>query len=111
MALPSTGQTLLSLPTPDLSRGVKIDTVKCELRLPDVREVELLSPCKETYLKRLKRKCSKPHLQRLLGKLNWAARVVRGGCMFLRRLIALANSVKLPHDRVYLNLSARADLL
>ena len=51
------------------------------------------------------------YLQRLLGKLNWAARVVRGGCMFLRRLIALANSVKLPHDRVFLNLSARADLL
>ena len=88
--------------------GVEIDTVKCELRLPDDRVAELLSLCKETNLKR---KCSKLHLQRLLGKLNWAARVVRGGRIFLRRLITLANSVKRPHHRVYLNLDARADLL
>ena len=66
---------------------VEIDTVKCELRLPDDRVTELLSLCKTTILKR---KCSKLHLQRLLGKLNWAARVVRGGRSFLRRLITLA---------------------
>ena len=58
-----------------------------------------------------KRKCTKLHLQRLLGKLNWAARVVRGGRTFLRRLITLANSVKRPYHRVYLNLDARADLM
>ena len=88
--------------------GIEIDTVQCELRLPDDRVTELLSLCKTTILKR---KCSKLHLQRLLGKLNWAARVVRGGRSFLRRLITLANSVKRPHHRIYLNLSARADLL
>ena len=68
--------------------GVEIDTVKCELRLPDDRMTELLSLCKATNLKR---RCSKLHLQRLLGKLNWAARVVRGGRIFLRLLITLAN--------------------
>ena len=88
--------------------GVEIDTVKCELRLPDDRVTELLSLCKATILKR---KCSELHLQRLLGKLNWAAPVVRGGRIFLRRLITLANSVKRPHHRVYLNLRARADTL
>ena len=88
--------------------GVEIDTLKCELHLPHDRVAELLSLCKETTLKR---KCSKLHLQRLLGKLNWAARVVQGGRIFLRRLITLANSVKRPHHRIYLNLSARADLL
>ena len=88
--------------------GVEMDTVKCELRLPNDRVSELLSLCKETILRR---KCSKRQLQRLLGKLNWAARVVRGGRIFLRRLITLANSVKHSYHRVYLNLSARADLL
>ena len=87
--------------------GVEINTVKYELRLPVDRVAEW-SLCKETNLKR---KCSKLYLQRLLGKLNWVARVVRGGRIFLRRLITLANSVKRPHHRVYLNLSARADLL
>ena len=69
---------------------------------------ELLSFCKETNLKH---KCPKLHLQRLLGKLNWAARVVRGGSIFLRRLVTLANSIKHPHHHVYLNLDAGADLL
>lgn len=41
-----------------------------------------------------KRKCTKLHLQRLLGKLYWAARVVRGDRTFLRRHITLANLVK-----------------
>ena len=88
--------------------GVEINTFECELPLPDDRVAELLSLCKETNLKR---KCSKLCLQRLLGKLNWAGRVVRGRRIFLRRLITLANSVKRPHHCIYLNLSARADLL
>ena len=87
---------------------VEIDTVKCKLRLPDDHVTELLSLCKATILKC---KCSKLHLQRLLGKLNWATRVVQGGRIFLRCLITLANSVKRPHHLVYLNASARADLL
>jgi len=55
--------------------GVEIDTVKRELRLPEDRVSELLFVLKETSSKR---KCSKLHLQRLIGKLSWAARVVRG---------------------------------
>ena len=81
--------------------GVETNTVKCELRLPDDRVAELLSLCKEINLKR---KCSKLYLQRLLGKLNWAARVVRGGRILLKRLNTLANSVKRPHHRVCSNL-------
>ena len=64
--------------------GVEIDTVKCELRLPDDRVAELLSLCKETNCKEtnLKRKHSKLHLQRLLRKLNWAECVVRPSRLF-----------------------------
>lgn len=88
--------------------GVEIDTVRRALRLSEDRVSELLSLLKETSSKR---KCSKLQLQRLLGKVNWAARVVRGGRTVFRRLITLANSVKRLHLRFYLNLHARADLL
>ena len=88
--------------------GIEIDTVQCEPHLSEDRVSELLSLLKGTSSKR---KGTKLHLQRLLGKLNWAARVVRGGRTFLRRLITLANSVKCPYHRVYLNLDARADLM
>ena len=71
--------------------GVEIDTVQCELRLSEDRVSELLSLLKGTSSKR---KCTKLYLQRLLGKLYWAARVVRGDRTFLRRHITLANSVK-----------------
>ena len=55
--------------------GVEIDTVQFELRLADDRVSEL-SLLKVTSSKRI---CTKLHLQRHLGKLNLAARVVRGG--------------------------------
>ena len=58
--------------------GVEIDTVQFELRLSDDRVTEL-SLLKVTSSKRI---YTKLHLQRLLGKLNSAARVVRGGAHF-----------------------------
>ena len=60
--------------------GVEIDTFQFELRLSDdlVSDHEL-SLLKVTSSKRI---CTKPHLQRLLGELNLAARVVRGGAHF-----------------------------
>ena len=74
--------------------GVEIDTVQFELRLSDDRVSEL-SLLKVTCSKCI---CTKLHLQRLLGKLNLAARE------FLRRLITLANSVKCPYRHLYLNI-------
>ena len=58
--------------------GVEIDTVQFELRLSDDR-VSVLSLLKVTSSKRI---CTKLHLQRLLGKLNSAASVVRGVAHF-----------------------------
>ena len=79
---------------------VEIDTVQFELRLLDdrVSELSLLE------VPSSKRICTKLHLQRLLRKLNLAARVVPRGRAFLRRLITLANSVKCPYHRLYLNM-------
>ena len=58
--------------------GFEIDTVQFELRLSDDRVSEL-SLLKVTSSKRI---FTKLHLQRLLCKLNLAARVVRGGAHF-----------------------------
>jgi hypothetical protein len=58
---------------------------------------------------RLKR-VKKIQLQQLIGKLNWAARAVRGGRTFLRRLIDLSNSVKRKHHYIDMNAMAKADL-
>ena len=87
--------------------GVEMDTVNRVLQLPRARVSELLDILNLTLTKR---KCQKHHLQRLVGKLSWAARVVRGGRTFLRRLITVMNSAKHRHHHVYLNTQARADL-
>ena len=87
--------------------GVEMDSVSCVLRLPRVRVSELLDILNLTSTKH---KCQKHHLQRLVGKLSWAARVVRGGRTFLRRLITVMSSAKHRHHHVYLNTQARADL-
>ena len=87
--------------------GAEINTVQCELRLSDDPVSVLLSLLNVTSSKR---KCTKLHLQRLLGNLHWAACVVRRGRTHLRRLITLANAVKRLYHLLYLNLNARAHL-
>ena len=57
-----------------------------------------------------KKKAMKQELQQLIGKLNWAARVVRGGRKFLRRLIDLMCTLKRKHYHVRLSAEARADI-
>ena len=85
--------------------GVEMDTVNRELRL--LRELsELLDILNLTLTKH---KCQKHHLQHLVGKLSWAAPVVRGGWTFLRHVITVMNSAKYRHHHVYLNTQARAD--
>ena len=54
--------------------------------------------------------CTKRELLSIIGKLSFAARVVRSGRTFLRRLIELSKSVKYLHYKIKLNRSARADL-
>ena len=105
--LPSTGPRQFTPTQSLIFIGVVIDTVKCELCLPADRVTDLLSLLQATVSKC---KCSKLHLQCPTGKLNWAARVVRGGRTFLRCLITVANSFKRQYHHVYLNLQARADL-
>ena len=84
--------------------GVIVDTVNRELRLPSDRVSELL----ELLTLTLALSTSlKHHLQRLVGKLGWAARIVRGGRTFL---ISVMNSVGHRHHHLYLNTQVREDL-
>ena len=87
--------------------GVQINSVAMQLSLPPEKLQELRSIL-TTW--QYKKKATKKDLQQLIGKLNWAARVVRGGRTFLRRLIDLMCTLKFKHYHVRLNASARADI-
>jgi hypothetical protein len=87
--------------------GVNIDSVQETLSLPaDKLEILQVELCNW----QAKRKATKRELQQLIGKLNWAARVVKGGRTFLRRLIDLMCTLQRKHHHVRLGCSARADI-
>ena len=56
-----------------------------------------------------KKRASKKQLQRLAGKLNWACRVVYGGCTFLRRILDTMNALS-PSGKFRLDSSFRSDI-
>ena len=56
------------------------------------------------------KRASKRQLLSLLGKLSFAAKVVRTGRAFIGRLLAAAKSAKALHHHVKINEAARADL-
>ena len=57
-----------------------------------------------------KRSTTKRDLESLVGKLNFATRVVFGGRTFLRRMIDIVNHMQRPHHHVRINAQMRADL-
>ena len=80
---------------------------KRTLSLPEAK-LSKLKACILTW--QTKRKATKKELKSLIGRLNWASRVVRGGRTFLRRLIDLMCGVKKPHHHIRLSVSSMADL-
>ena len=87
--------------------GIEIDTVRRELTLPERKLCELRLLLSETTAKR---SITKRDLQSLVGKLNFAARVVFGRRTFLRRMIDTVNHMQRPHHHVRINAPLRADL-
>ena len=87
--------------------GIEIDSVNSTLSLPKNKLAELKG---ELVKWKTKSKATKRELQQLIGKLNWAAKVVKGGRTFLRRLIDIMCSLKKKHYRVRLNTCAKADI-
>ena len=89
--------------------GIEIDTESMQLRLPS---------SKLSYLKVMLAECiqlcrsmTKKNLQRLMGVLQFATKVVRPGRPFLRRLYALQEVGNHPDHFVRLNQAARADIM
>ena len=87
--------------------GIVIDLDRGVLCISDDRMTEI----KQLLAKWSSAKViSKRNLLKLIGKLAFAARVVRTGRAFLGRLIGLAKSARALHHRVKLSAAARKDL-
>ena len=84
--------------------GVEIDSIKLQVRLPDQKVQQLKSEV-------IKWQCpsksfTKRQLQHIIGKLSWAAKVIRTSRPFLRSLINLSTTLKKPWHRIRLSTEA-----
>ncbi|CAG2234983.1 unnamed protein product [Mytilus edulis] len=88
--------------------GVEIDSSTMEVRLPSdklaVLKAELLAFTKRSH-------ASKKQLQSLAGKLNWASAVIRGGRVFLRRIINCIMRIKRDWHKARLKGDIAQDIL
>ena len=87
--------------------GIEIDAGASTIWLPQPKLVEL-QPLISVWLKRTN--CTKRELLSLIGKLSFAAKVVKPGRLFLRRLIDLSTTVSRLSHHIHLNKEAKADL-
>ena len=80
--------------------GIEIDTVQMCLRLPEEKIQKIRQ---QLDFVSSRRRLSKRQLQRTVGLLNFAAAVVAGGRVFLRRCIDAITTLKGKTDRVKLS--------
>ena len=88
--------------------GVELDSVAMALRLPDEK---LLSLKQELQGSLRRNRFTKRQLQSLAGRLSWAASVVRGGRVFLRRIFNTIRMLRHNAHRVRVTPGVRKDLL
>ena len=88
--------------------GININTTRCELALPSEKLTQIRDDV-GSYL--AKRRASERQLQCLAGKLNFAAKVVRGGKTFLRRIIECITRLRPPHHRTRIEGAVKAVIL
>lgn len=87
--------------------GILIDSNLMECSLPPDKLSELVT---ELHTWSSRKKCIKRELLSLIGKLNFACRIIPAGRIFLRRLIDLSTTARLPHHHISLNAEARRDV-
>ncbi|XP_077977571.1 uncharacterized protein LOC144433135 [Glandiceps talaboti] len=89
--------------------GIQINSVTPTLSLDQIKLNDLRNTL---HFWRTKCRAPKRELQQLAGKLNWAARVIRGGRIidFLRRIIDLSNKLSAKTHHVRLDSGAKADI-
>ena len=88
--------------------GIELDSVSMSLNLPhsklDSFKLEL-----QEFLQR--KRASKRQLQAIAGRLSWAAGVVKGGRVFLRRIFDQIGILKLASHKTVISPEMRNDLL
>ena len=95
-------------PTPKLQfLGIELDSTAMELRLPPEKLANLLKLLRDW---RGNKSCTKRDLLSIIGSLSHAAKVIRSGRAFLRRLIDLSKLARWPHHHLRLSREARSDL-
>ena len=72
--------------------------------------INFMSCCPNSALGPPVKKCLKRELLSLIGKLNFACRILPAGRIFLRRLIDLSTQARLAHHDVTMNCDARRDI-
>jgi hypothetical protein len=87
--------------------GLELDTKKFEIRLPQDKLTNLQQEIRSFQGKN---SVTLKALQSLIGKLNFACKVVPPGRTFLRRLIDLTIGLQKPYHHRRLNQEAKADL-
>ncbi|XP_066431505.1 uncharacterized protein [Eleutherodactylus coqui] len=87
--------------------GITIDSEAMECRLP---EEKLRNLQEELGAARVAKKITLKGLQSLLGKLNFACRIMPMGRVFSRRLAAATAGIRAPHHFIRLGVSHKADL-
>ncbi|KAM4045389.1 uncharacterized protein ACNLHF_009217 [Anomaloglossus baeobatrachus] len=87
--------------------GILIDSEAMECRLPDDKVSDLLEAVREA---RSHRKIRLKDLQSLLGKMNFACRIIPMGRVFCRRLAAATSGITFPHHFVRLARTLKDDL-
>jgi hypothetical protein len=87
--------------------GIEIDSSAMELRLPSDKLAAIKQELSEFQSRH---RASKKQLQRLAGRLNWAASVVYGGRVFLRNIIDAIRKLKHDHHKIRLSHAISSDL-
>ncbi len=87
--------------------GIELDTIHMCLQLSEDRLHQIRN---ELLAFSQRQRATKRQLQSLTGKLNWAAAVVYGGRVFLRRIIDSTNTLRNKRDRVRLSGAMRQDI-
>ena len=87
--------------------GIELDSINMTLRLPHDK-LDLLRLELQSFLNR--KRASKRQLQSLAGRLSWAASVVRGGRVFLRRIFNQIAVLRHGSHRAQLSYDARQDI-
>eukprot|EP00732_Lithocolla_globosa_P002613 Lithocolla_globosa_v1_NODE_1767_length_2351_cov_75.861559.p1 type:complete len:386 gc:universal NODE_1767_length_2351_cov_75.861559:2134-977(-) len=96
------------LPTQEIELlGLIINSVSQQVRVPTDKLDSIHLSLEEWHRKT---KATKLQLLSLIGVLGFAAKAVKHGRTFLRRMINLSTVVKAPHHLIYLNNAFRKDL-